>query len=103
VRYSAPLAAPSLGRAQIPLVLRTLSLNPSHRRSARNTSKAPSRGEGGRGPAALKRLDSGPRGGDIDVSFEPLADHYTPAVLQFLTEHSSSSCSHSLNFLTLNF
>ena len=40
-------------------VLGTLSLNPSHRISAGNVANTPSRGEFGRGPAALKRLDSG--------------------------------------------
>jgi hypothetical protein len=44
------------------LVLGALCLPKSHRNSAGNRCIAPSRGEVGRGPAALARLDSGRRG-----------------------------------------
>ena len=57
-----PQGRPRLRVGAAAFVLGTLPLNPSRNSSAGVTENAPSRGEGGRGPAAHARLDSG-RGG----------------------------------------
>lgn len=74
---SPPRAAPDLGWAHQPRFYALYASTPPTAVLLATVADAPSRGEGGRGPAALKRLDSGRRGGR--GQFAPSIYHHTAA------------------------